>query len=153
MPRPGLISHFMHWSWKTFNPEMQIFNHTDSVVTKSCEPLGARNSQHDVLIPFHSMNSRSPGARLGKEERQSLCGLRFLHNKVSLFPSEHTENEGSPRATPTPSPTTPHLPFHFCLGHWVRRLMKTYSKLIKKMSWGRGMNIRFPFKSEYAICT
>lgn len=60
------------WAGKHLTLRCKSFNHAESVVTKSCEPLGARNSQHDVIMHFTAWTSDLQSAGQGKSKAGNL---------------------------------------------------------------------------------
>lgn len=69
------------WVGKPLPLRCKSFNHADSVLTKSCEPMGARNSQHDVIMRFTAWTSDLQDPGKGMEKAGIPILLKFLHNK------------------------------------------------------------------------
>lgn len=70
VPKPGLICHFRHLSWKHLVQRCKSFNHADSMLTKSCVLLGVRNSPTRCGNTFHSLTYfRSSRHRLQNKGR------------------------------------------------------------------------------------
>lgn len=137
------------WVGKPLPLRCKSFNHADSVLTKSCEPMGARNSQHDVImVSQHELQISRIQAR-GWRRQESLFFLSFCITKTDPPFQIHCK-WGIPKGNSHFS-TPLHIPFPFCLQYRVRRLMKMHSKIIRTMK--PGMNIWFPLKLEYSIWT
>lgn len=81
VPRPGLIYHCRHLSWKHLVQRCKSFNHTDSVMTKSRAPLGARNSPTRCGNTLHSLHLGSSRPRLQNKGRLGTSITNFVHIK------------------------------------------------------------------------
>lgn len=106
VPKPGLICQFRHLSWKHLAQRCKSFTHTDSVLTKSCAPLGVRNSPTRCGNTLYSLNFRSFRLRLQNKGRQGTGTTNFLHNKDFSLPDTKIQAPKSRSSFPAPSPHT-----------------------------------------------
>lgn len=112
VPRPGLIYHCRHLSWKHLVQRCKSFNHTDSVMTKSRAPLGTRNFPTRCGNPLHRLNLGSSRPRLQNKERPGTSITNFVHIKDwSSLPGAEMRTPQEPILYSQPH--HPHVSFHF----------------------------------------
>lgn len=107
VPKPGLICQFRHLSWKHLAQRCKSFTHTDSVLTKSCAPLGVRNSPTRCGNTLYSLNFRSFRLRLQNKGRQGTGPAQQTFCIIKTSPPFQTLKFGPPRADPHSQPHHP----------------------------------------------